>query len=112
MAEIKEKFRNVTFNVSESLIAEIDDFCKERGGVQRKQWLYDLMENKNAFKLSSINLEKKFESISSDYTKLFIEKERLREELEDKQKAYSDLFTSTLRYRTFFRRLKNLFIKF
>ena len=31
MAKVKEKFRNVTFNVSESLIEEIDIFCKERG---------------------------------------------------------------------------------
>ena len=119
MAEVKEKFRNVTFNVSESLIEEIDDFCKERGGVQRKQWLYDLMENKNAFKLSSINLRKKidqmqidFKDISSDYTKLFMEKERLEAELQQKQKAYSELFTSTLKYRTFYKRLKNLFSKF
>ena len=112
MTEVKEKFRNVTFCVSENLIAEIDSFCKERGGVKRKQWLYDLIENKNAFKLSSINLEKKFESISSDYTKLFIEKERLRVELEEKQKVYSELFTHTLKYRTFYRRLKNLFTKF
>jgi phage-related protein len=84
MAGIKEKFINVTFNVSESLIAEIDDFCKERGGVKRKQWLYDLMENN----------------------------EQLKKEIEQKQKLYSDLFTSTLKYRTFYRRLKNLFSKF
>jgi hypothetical protein len=57
-------------------------------------------------------LEIDFKDISSDYTKLFREKERLKAELEDKQKAYSDLFTSTLRYRTFYRRLKNLFTKF
>ena len=84
MAGIKEKFINVTFNVSESLIAEIDDFCKERGGVKRKQWLYDLME----------------------------ENEKLKKEIEQKQKLHSDLFTSTLKYRTFYRRLKNLFSKF
>ena len=84
MTEVKEKFRNVTFCVSENLIAQIDDFCKERGGLKRKQWLYNLME----------------------------ENEQLKKEIEQKQKLHSDLFTSTLRYRTFYRRLKNLFNKF
>jgi hypothetical protein len=41
-----------------------------------------------------------------------MEKERLEAELQQKQKAYSELFTSTLKYRTFYKRLKNLFSKF
>jgi hypothetical protein len=105
MAKVKEKFRNVTFNVSESLIEEIDIFCKERGGLKRKEWFFDLISKKNI-------LENKFQEIQSDYTKLFKENERLKEKIEEKQLAYSNLFTSTLRYRTFYRRLKNLFNKF
>jgi metal-responsive CopG/Arc/MetJ family transcriptional regulator len=105
MGKEKEKFRNVTFNVSESLIEEIDIFCKERGGVKRKQWLFNLMSEKNI-------LENKFQEIQSDYTDLFKENERLKQKIEEKQLAYSNLFTSTLRYRTFYRRLKNLFNKF
>ena len=105
MAEVKENFRNITFNVSESLIEEIDIFCKERGGVKRKQWLFNLMSEKNI-------LENNFQEIQSDYTDLFKENERLKQKIEEKQIAYSNLFTSTLRYRTFYRRLKNLFNKF
>ena len=105
MAEVKEKFINVTFNISESLIAEIDDFCKERGGVKRKEWLFNLMSEKNI-------LENKFQEIQSDYTDLFEENKRLKQKIEEKQLAYSNLFTSTLKYRTFYRRLKNLFSKF
>lgn len=105
MDKVKEKLRNVTFNVSENLIEEIDIFCKERGGLKRKEWLFDLMSKKNI-------LENKFQEIQSDYTELFKENERLKEKIEEKQLVYSNLFTSTLRYRTFYRRLKNLFNKF
>lgn len=105
MGKVKENLRNVTFNVSESLIEEIDIFCKERGGLKRKEWLFDLMSKKNI-------LDRKFQEIESDYTDLFKENERLKQKIEEKQLAYSNLFTSTLRYRTFYRRLKNLFNKF
>ena len=105
MSEVKEKFRNVTFNVSESLIEEIDAFCRERGGVKRKEWFFDLMSKKKI-------VENQFQEIQSDYQELFKEKERLKEMLIERQIAYSNLFTSTLRYRTFYRRLKNLFNKF
>jgi len=53
-----------------------------------------------------------FQNISSDYLELFKENEHLKQKIEEKQHAYSNLFTSTLKYRTFFRRLKNLFTKF
>jgi metal-responsive CopG/Arc/MetJ family transcriptional regulator len=119
MKEVKEKFRNVTFNVSESLIEEIDVFCKKRGFSKRKEWLFHLIKSNNSFKsilddtADELRESKNnFQNISSDYLELFKENEHLKQKIEEKQLAYSNLFISTLRYRTFYRRLKNLFSKF
>ena len=119
MREVKEKFRNVTFSVSESLIEEIDSFCEERGGLKRKEWLFNLISSNDTFKTRSKKmttqlgkLQKDFYGVKSDYTELIKNNEILLEKLNDVQTAHSELFTSTLKYRTFFKRLKNLFSKF
>ncbi len=57
-------------------------------------------------------LEEQFQLIQYDYKVLFLQKEELSNELKEMKKVYGNLFTSTLRYRTFYRRLKNLFNKF
>lgn len=121
MGEVKEKekFRNVTFSVSVDLIEEIDAFCKEKGGLKRKEWFFDLMRKKEIYEFSSKTLVGKLKEmtdnvrkVQSDYDKLFVKSEMLNQKLNDVQTAHSELFTSTLKYRTFFKRLKNLFTKF
>jgi FtsZ-binding cell division protein ZapB len=57
-------------------------------------------------------ITEKFELIQLDYKELFKKNEVLTNKLKELQTTYSNLFTSTLRYRTFYRRLKNLFSKF
>ena len=57
-------------------------------------------------------ITEKFELIQLDYKELFEKNEVLTNKLKELQTTYSNLFTSTLKYRTFYRRLKNLFSKF
>lgn len=128
-----EKCRNVAFHIPESLIAEIDNFCTEKGGVPRKEYFYDLIETKARLEKEAQALweqlcmtkdranelyvyKEKTESVLASNEKLILEmiadNNKIATELTNKSKAYSELFTSTLKYRTFGKRLINLFSKF
>lgn len=115
----EEVCRNVTFRVPESLISEIDAYCLEKGGLKRKEWFFDMLQEKENQELTTKFLMEENKSLKNKCNEYkFIQstledgKLRIEKELVEMKKLYSDLFTSTLRYRTFFRRLINLFSNF
>jgi hypothetical protein len=99
-----EKSRNVTFCVPESLIEEIDQYCK-KNNCPRKEWFYSVLLKKDRYKNERDYLKNSVQEKNMKHTQLMKEHETLREK-------YLYLFKECLRYNTFWRRVKNIFVKF
>lgn len=102
---VKEKCRNVAFCVPESLIEEIDDFCLKNGGVPRKEWFYKVLQKNDELKLKNNSLRDELHKKNIEYINAL-------KKSDENHEKYLEVFRETKRYRTFWKRLRNLFKKY